>query len=146
MVLCIVPQWHLIQDPYQRELFLFGQFRHMQFYEFKSILTDFRCGGYRILGDIICDYDDFYRKRGVKQARLRREDDSADLRAMLNGEDILYRSNYKAEIRHRCRELIDKRLEKNLALRCAVALGKRKFALDVLSMEVYENALERTEQ
>jgi hypothetical protein len=65
---------------------------------------------------------------------------------MLNGEDILYRSNYKAEIRHRLRELIDKRLEKNLALRCAVALGKRKFALDVLSMEVYENALERTEQ
>ena len=139
-------QWHLIRDPYQRELFLFGQFRHMQFYEFKSILTDFRCGGYRILGDIICDYDDFYRKRGVKQARLRREDDSADLRAMLDGEDLLYRSNYKAEIRHRCRERLRSRLDTNLALRCAIALGKRKFALDVLNLEVYENALERTEQ
>ena len=139
-------QWHLIRDPYQRELFLFGQFRHMQFYEFKSILTDFRCGGYRILGDIICDYDDFYRKRGMKQARLRREDDSANLRAMLDGEDLLYRSKYKAEIRHRCRELIGNRLNKDLALRCAIALGKRKFALDVLNLEVYENALERTEQ
>ena len=139
-------QWHLIRDPYQRELFLFGQFRHMQFYEFKSILTDFRCGGYRILGDIICDYDDFYRKRGVKQARLRREDDSADLRVMLDGEDLLYRSNYKAEIRHRCRERLRSRLDTNLALRCAIALGKRKFALDVLNLEVYENALERTEQ
>ena len=139
-------QWHLIRNPYQRELFLFGQFRHMQFYEFKSILTDFRCGGYRILGDIICDYDDFYRKRGVKQARLRREDDSADLRAMLDGEDLLYRSNYKAEIRHRCRERLRSRLDTNLALRCAIALEKRKFALDVLSLEVYENALERTER
>ena len=118
----------------------------MSFFDLLPILTDFRCGGYRIFGDIICDYDDFYRKRGVKQARLRREDDSTNLRTMLDGEDILYRSNYKAEIRHRCRELIDKRLEKNLALRCAIALGKRKFALDVLSMEVYENALERTEQ
>ena len=33
----------------------------------------------------------------------------------------------------------------NLALRCAIALGKCKFALDVLNLEVYENALERTE-
>ena len=138
-------QWHLMRDRFQREVFLYELFRHTSLIDASPILTDFRCGGYRIFGDIICDYDDFFRNRGVRQERMRREDDSADLRALLDGNDLLYRSNYKEEVRHRCRERIRDRMDANLALRCAIALGKRKFALDVLDREVYENAWERTE-
>lgn len=137
-------QWHLIQGKFQRAVFLYEQFRRMSFIGLSEVLTDFRCGGYRILGDIVCDYDDFYRKRGVRQARLRREDDSADLRALLDGEDLLYRTSYKAQIGRRCRDRIQERMDASLALRCAIALGKRKFALEVLTDEVYKNAWERT--
>ena len=137
-------QWHLIQGKFQRAVFLYEQFRRMSFIGLSEVLTDFRCGGYRILGDIVCDYDDFYRKRGVRQARLRREDDSADLRALLDGEDLLYRTSYKAQIGRRCRDHIQERMDASLALRCAIALGKRKFALEVLTDEVYKNVWERT--
>ena len=137
-------QWHLIQDRFKREVFLYEQFRRMSFIDLSEVLTDFRCGGYRIFGDIVCDYDDFYRKRGVRQARMRREDDSEDLRALLDGEDLLYRTSYRAQIGRRCRERIQERMDTDLALRCAIALGKRKFALEVLTDEVYKNAWERT--
>lgn len=138
-------QWHLIREPFRREVFPYEQFPRMSFAEITPILTDFRCGGYRILGDIICDYDDCYRKRGQQHERLRREDDSPDLRALLEGDDLLYRSNYRAVVRQRCRARIRERMDAELALCCAVALGKRKFALDVLTSEVYDNALEKTE-
>ena len=137
-------QWHLIRDRFQREVFLYDQFRRMSFIGLSVVLTDFRYGGYRILGDIVCDYDDFYRKRGMRQARLRREDDSEDLRALLDGEDLMYRTSYKAQIGSRCRERIREHMDTDLALRCAIALGKRKFALEVLTDEVYKNAWERT--
>ena len=67
-----------------------------------------------------------------------------DVLRKLDGEDLLYRTSYKALIGRRCRERIRERMDTGLALRCVIALGKRKFAMEVLTDEVYENAWERT--
>lgn len=108
-----------------------------------DLFCDFRCGGYRLLGDVICDLDDLYRKEGIKKSVIRK-DDSADLKKLLCG--VMESADVEETIRRNCMTILhplDRRETKiNLGdvLKCAVALGERIFALEVLPGVMFEYA------
>ena len=100
-----------------------------------DLFFDFRCGGYRLLGDIICDLDDLYRKEGIKKNVIRK-DDSADLKKLLCG--VMESADAEETIRRNCMTILhpldrrETKIDFCDALKCAVALGERQFALEVL--------------
>lgn len=53
-------KWHLMNMK-QRESFLFTALPYDADAKYTELFADFRFGGCRILGDIICDYDDMYK-------------------------------------------------------------------------------------
>ena len=65
--------WHLMPEE-DREAFL-RQYLSEDFGDYFDLLTDFRCSGYRILGDLICDCMDAYRLEDRR--KLHSEQDSA---------------------------------------------------------------------
>ena len=111
--------------------------------ELLDLFCDFRCGGYRLLGDVICDLDDLYRKEGVKKSVLRK-DDSADLKKLLRG--VMESSDAEETIRRNCMTILHPRDRRETkidfcdALKCAFALGERQFALEVLPGVMLEYA------
>ena len=108
-----------------------------------DLLCDFRCGGYRLLGDVICDLDDLYRKEGIKKNVIRK-DDSADLKKLLRG--VMESADAEETIRRNCMTILhpldrrETKIDLGDALKCAVALGKRQFALEVLPGVMLEYA------
>ena len=96
-----------------------------------------------MLGDVICDLDDLYRKEGVKKSVIRK-DDSADLKKLLRG--VMESSDAEETIRRNCMTIlhpIDRRepkIDLGGALKCAIALGERQFALEVLPGVMLEYA------
>ena len=103
-------------------------------YLYMDLFCDFRCGGYRVLGDILCDLDDYHRKQGIEQ-HLIRSGDSEDLRRMLRFDRA--EGDYKRAVIRNCRAAMqppDAREQFDFAeaVKCAVALGKRAFVLEVL--------------
>ena len=109
---------------------------------YRELFCDFRCGGYRILGDIICDLDDMYRTSGISD-NLIRKDDSDELQMLLIG--IKHRGDYKQILIRNCMYLFvphtkeDENLDLNEVLKCVIALGERQFALEVMPSVVLEN-------
>jgi hypothetical protein len=103
---------------------------------------------YRILGDIICDIDDMYRAMGLKKNLLHPKGDSKQMKIMLAG--ISQTGDYKTQIIRNCINIIRPFDRKKITLdyaevvKCAVALGKRQFALEVLPYTVLELALDRS--
>ena len=98
-----------------------------------------------MLGDILCDYDDLYHSLEAEKHALHRQNDSHALQFMLgSGDSIRYNGDYKEIITKNCRTLLtfDRKIDRNEVLRCAIALGKRRFALEVLPQEVLANACE----
>ena len=88
-----------------------------------------------MLGDVICDLDDLYRTEGVKKSVIRK-DDSADLKKLLRG--VMESSDAEETIRRNCMTILhpldrrETKIDFCDALKCAVALGERQFALEVL--------------
>lgn len=139
-------QWHFL-PPERREDFLWEYLYAYRLGDYIDLLCDFRCGGYRMLGDILCDYDDLYHSLEAEKYALHRQNDSPALQFMLgNGESIRYNGDYREIITKNCRTLLtfDRKIDRNEVLRCAIALGKRRFALEVLPQEVLANACEGT--
>ena len=106
-------------------------------FDYIELLADFRCNGYRILGDIICDYDDKYMAQRQKERALRSDTKSELFNTIMR----LYQSDTGSDytrLAARCvkRYIRDKGLPAGTALRCAVALGKRQFAYDVFLAEL----------
>lgn len=117
-------------------------------YNYLDVFCDFRNGGYRIVGDIICDFDDMYRKMGIQKSISKQKGDSKDLQALLLG--ITARADYKEQIIRNCMNIIRPINGKNCldyteVVKCAVALGKRQFALEVLPSIVSEQAVDNNE-
>lgn len=112
--------------------------------EYKEIFCDFRCGGFRLLGDVICDLDELYQSRSVKKNAIKKSD-TPELKKLLNG--ALYASDYKEAIVKNCIVLLtppdrrEKRVDMDEAVRCAAALGERRFILEVLPYAVGEAAV-----
>ena len=115
-------------------------------YDYLDIFCDFRNGGYRIFGDIICDLDDMYRKIGI-QKNITRKGDSKELQRLLLG--IENAPDYKEQIIRNCMNIIRPVNKKNCldyidVVKCAVALGERQFILDVLPSVVADLTVDRS--
>lgn len=100
-----------------------------------DLFFDFRNGGYRLLGDIICDFDDMYRSMGIRKNLLDKKGDSQDLQAMLIG--LLGNPNYKDELNRRFWYRLNPpgrkvNLSYSEAAKCMVALRKRQLAIEIM--------------
>ena len=133
--------WHLT-PPSERMVATYEIITGVIDITYRELFCDFRCGGYRILGDIICDLDDMYRTSGISD-NLIRKNDSDELQMLLTGID--HYGDYKQILIRNCMYLFvphtkeDENLDLNEVLKCAVALGERQFALEVMPMTVLEN-------
>ena len=110
----------------KRGEFLFYLTDVMGLSDYLDVLCDFSHGGYRIVGDIICDLDDMHRNKGIKTNITKQKGDSADLQTMLSG--IERADEYKAHIIRNCINVIcppSRRgaLDFDEVVKCAVALG-----------------------
>lgn len=134
--------------PDERESVIYSLFLNAKIYSYADLFCDFSESGYRILGDIICDIDDMYRAMGLRKNLLHQKRDSMQMKLMLAG--ISQSGDYKAQIIRNCINIIRPLDRKKTALdytavvKCAVALGKRQFALEILPTTVLELALDRS--
>lgn len=139
-------KWHLVPSE-ERTNILYTICRTGSLYDYLDIFCDFRNGGYRIVGDIICDLDDMYRKMEIQKSASKQKGDSKDLQTLLSG--ITARADYKEQIIRNCLNIIHpangkNRLDYVEVVKCAVALGKRQFALEVLPSVVLEQTIDRS--
>ena len=138
-------KWHLV--PPEERQYILSDLCTSSVYTYSDALCDFRHGGYRIVGDIICDLDDMHRNKGIKTNIAKQKGDSKDLQKMLMG--IENSDDYKTQIIRNCINVIcppSRRgaIEFDEVVKCAVALGKRQFALEVLPPTVLKLTLDRS--
>ena len=136
-------KWHLMERE-ERYDFLKRHFPNADFYRYYDLLCDFRHGGFRLLGDIICDIDD--ENKSEKRKELHKKEDREELTAMLNG----YLNKPPAEpfrdaVIRTCLEIIKNKMKPGDAVKYAVALGKRSFMWDVLCEYVEDTVLRKEE-
>ena len=130
--------WHFMDED-AREHFLREWLP--EFEDIYDLLTDFRFGGYRILGDIVCDMEDENTGRAKKQ--LFRESDSKAFTAMMRAfADKSASRSYRDAVTAKCRELLTTIVRPTLAVRYVVALGRRDLLWDLLPEHIEKNVLE----
>ena len=134
--------------PDEREQVIYSLFTSVEIYRYTDLFCDFSEGGYRILGDIVCDIDDMQRAIGLRKNLLHQKGDTTQMKTMLAG--VGHAGDYKAQIKRNCMNVIRPIDRKKIVLdyaevvKCAVALGKRQFALEILPNTVLELALDRS--
>lgn len=134
-------KWHLMQRS-ERERFLLGVIPYAMQADYMDVFADFRKGGYRVLGDIICDMDDRYRREEMKKGAIHRTTDSALMKLIMSGYEKSMSWDYRDLAASRVREYLNRSgVSPDTALKCAVALGKRGFVFDVLLDRVEANAI-----
>lgn len=130
--------WHLMDED-ARERFLREWLP--EFEDIYDLLTDFRFGGYRILGDIVCDMED--ENTGREKKQLFRESDSKAFTAMMRAfTDKSASRSYRDAVTAKCRELLTAIVRPTLAVRYVVALGRRDLLWDLLPEYIEKNVLE----
>lgn len=130
--------WHLMNED-ARERFLREWLP--EFEDIYDLLTDFRFGGYRILGDIVCDMED--ENTGREKKQLFRESDSKAFTAMMRAfTDKSASRSYRDAVTAKCRELLTAIVRPTLAVRYVVALGRRDLLWDLLPEYIEKNVLE----
>ena len=128
--------WHLMsrEDRYDFLSELLPEFE-----EWYDLLTDFRVGGYRVLGDLICDIDD--ENTATERKRLHREADSPAFTAMMDAyENKPYSQSYREAVAEVCRKMLTKLVKPKLAVRYVVALGKRNLLWALLPEQIEKEA------
>ena len=132
--------WHLM-DGDARERFLREWLPEPEFEDIYDLLTDFRLGGYRILGDIVCDMED--ENTGREKKQLFRESDSEAFTAMMSAfADKSASRSYRDAVTAKCRELLTAIVRPALTVRYVVALGRRALLWDLLPEYIEKNVLE----
>ena len=132
--------WHLM-DGDARERFLREWLPEPEFEDIYDLLTDFRLGGYRILGDIVCDMED--ENTGREKKQLFRESDSKAFTAMMRAfADKSASRSYRDAVTAKCRELLTAIVRPALAVRYVVALGRRDLLWELLPEYIEKNVLE----
>lgn len=130
--------WHFMDED-ARERFLREWLP--EFEDIYDLLTDFRFGGYRILGDIVCDMED--ENTGREKKQLFRESDSKAFTAMMRAfADKSASRSYRDAVTAKCRELLTAIVRPTLAVRYVVALGRRDLLWDLLPEYIEKNVLE----
>jgi hypothetical protein len=128
--------WHLMPEE-AREAFL-RQYLSEDFGDYFDLLTDFRCSGYRILGDLICDCMDAYRLED--QRKLHSEQDSAAMTAMLDAYlNKTSGADYKTAVALECRKQLAILIKAGEAVKYAVALKDKDFLWDILYDKIYDH-------
>lgn len=132
--------WHLMDED-ARERFLREWLPEPEFEDVYDLLTDFRFGGYRILGDIVCDMED--ENTGREKKQLFRESDSKAFTTMMSAfADKSTSRSYRDAVTAKCRELLTAIVRPTLAVRYVVALGRRDLLWDLLPEHIEKNVLE----
>lgn len=139
-------QWHLM-PPEARKDFLFELFPTGSIDAYADIFCDFRCGGYRILGDILCDLDELHQNRQIQKHYLAKKGDSETLQFLLAG--ISDYGDYKAELVKRCIAVLQPstardRFDFEEAVKCTVVLDKRNFVMEVLPASALPLVLDKS--
>ena len=130
-------EWHMM-DAGERESFLRDNLPEEILDDYGRLLCDFRFGGYRIFGDLICDIDD--ENTNEERKRLTREGDSALMSAMIEAyQTKTSEESYREAVSKECRRYLEQYIKPSVAVRYAAALGKREFIWDVLLDKVAEN-------
>ena len=130
--------WHLMDED-ARERFLREWLP--EFEDIYDLLTDFRFGGYRILGDIVCDMED--ENTGREKKQLFRESDSKAFTAMMSAfADKSASRSYRDAVTAKCRELLTAIVRPALAVRYVVVLGRRDLLWELLPEYIEKNVLE----
>ena len=136
-------QWHLMR-PNDREEFFMRHLPELVATDYLDMFTDFRNGGYRILGDLVCDIDD--ENRMMERKKLLRETDSAQFCTMMTAYvEKPFAQDYRKAVSMKCRELLNDIVKPSVAVRYVVALGKRDLLWDLLIDQIERNVLRREE-
>jgi len=117
--------------------------------ECRDLLCDFRCGGYRVLGDILMDLNEQYRTAAIRKHKGIRKDDTEQMRSMM--QSAVDSPDYREQLIRNCVHVIhpidrreaDKIIPMDMAVMCAEALGKRSFILEVLPATALELVIDR---
>lgn len=115
----------------------------------RDVLCDFRCGGYRVLGDILMDLEAQYRTAAIWKHKGIRRDDTEQMRRMM--QRAVDSQDYRNQLIKNCVTVLypsdrrdeDKIIPLKTAVMCAEALGKRSFILEVLPATALDLAIDR---
>lgn len=111
-----------------------------EFEEYYNLLADFRFGGYRVLGDLICDIDD--ENNATERKKLLRSNDSKEFTKMMQAYlNKSHAQSYRQAVAGACRALMDKIIKPKKAVPYVVALGKRDLLWELLPEAVYSHVL-----
>ena len=132
--------WHFM-DEADREAFLLEQIPETDFAAYYDLLADFRFGGFRVLGDLVCDIDD--ENAAQDRKHLLRATDSPALTAMMQAFISKPFANYRDTVAAKCRKLLDGIVRPALAVRYVVAVGRRNLLWELLIDQIEKNVLRR---
>ena len=129
--------WHLMDKDTRRD-FLTDYLSEYE--EYFDLLADFRFGGYRVLGDLICDIDD--ENNATERKKLLRSNDSKEFTEMMQAYlNKSHAQSYRQAVAVACRGLMDKITKPKKAVPYVVALGKRDLLWELLPDAVYSHVL-----
>ena len=121
-------KWHLMKTD-ERISFLQANLPDME--AVFSLLTDFRFGGYRVLGDLICDIDD--ENNAEERKQLLREKDSFAFTEMMRAyEEYASGGDYKSAVAEVCRRLMKEIVRERYMVRYLVAIGRRNLLWELV--------------
>lgn len=134
-------KWHLM-DVEEREAFLLAYLPEPELMDRYDLLMDFRSGGFRVLGDLVCDIDD--ENAAYERKQLDRDTDSTAFRTMMAAyREKPFSSDYKAAVSGACRSLLNRIVSPGKAVPYVVALGKRKLLWELLIDRIEEHVRKR---
>ena len=126
-------KWHFMK-PEERLSFLAEYLPEEGFREYDDLFSDFRMGGYRVLGDIICDIDT--ENRNADKNKLHYKNDSEAMTAMIDSYiNRVPGTDYREAVAEACRMCMSKITPTFQAIRYAEAMDRRDFIFDVLLEE-----------
>lgn len=131
--------WHLM-DHLERKSFLRDNLPEEITDKYGELLCDFRFGGYRVLGDLMCDIDNA--NNAAERKMLLRDGDSKQMHIMIDTyHNRSVSENHREAVSKGCRKYLETKIKPSFAVKYAIALGKKGFVWDVLLDKVEENAL-----
>ena len=126
-------QWHFMK-PEERLSLLQEYLPEAAFRAYDGLFSDFRMGGYRVLGDILCDIDDT--NRLADKSKLHYKNDTPEMTAMIDAyHNRLPGVDYREAVAAACRLCLAKITPPFQAIRYAEAMNRRDFIFDVLLEE-----------
>ena len=138
-------KWHFTPPEKRMETSVLSMlpFACVRYYD---LFCDFRCGGYRLLGDIISDFDDMYRAQEIQKNLSAQKSDSKDLKFLMSG--IRSIPNRKEELARRFMHLLNpperkQTISAEQAVMYAIALGKRDFTIEVMPGALLNHVIDR---